>query len=92
VGQEGVSEIWRGAFKKGSERILLESDWNPADFNFEGSHRQDVDKVLLNGVLKLAEILEMQPRQVAELVQRNTECFWGRLRTTPLVMTKRSNR
>lgn len=61
--------------RRGRARMLLESDWNPADFDFRGSHRQDVDKVLVNGVIRLAEILEETPEEVAALLARNTEDF-----------------
>lgn len=61
--------------RRGRERFLLESDWNTADFDFRGSHRQDIDKILLNGVLRLAELLEETPEEVAALLASNTEEF-----------------
>eukprot|EP00940_MAST-03C_sp_MAST-3C-sp2_P000411 g411.t1 len=59
----------------GESRILLESDWHPADFVFPGSNRRDVDKILLNGVLDMARMLEWDALRVAKTVERNTSLF-----------------
>lgn len=61
--------------RRGRARMLLESDWNPADFDFRGSQQQDVDKILVNGVIRLAELLEEPPEDVAATLARNTDDF-----------------
>lgn len=81
---------WTNLFKKGAGkflrdlvdtvpngecRILLESDWHPADFVFPGSKRRDVDKILLNGLIDIASMLDWTPKRVADTLERNTEVF-----------------
>lgn len=81
---------WTNLFKKGAaqflrdlvdtvpngeSRILLESDWHPADFVFPGSKRRDVDKILLNGLADIASMLDWTPKRVADTVERNTVLF-----------------
>eukprot|EP00957_Ditylum_brightwellii_P087657 6674635-Ditylum_brightwellii.AAC.1 len=60
---------------KGVRRFLIESDWNTADFNFPGSDIPDVDKVLLAGLERLAELLGWDPGRVAAQLAENTRHF-----------------
>jgi len=71
-----IGKLVRGLVDDGGEcRLLLESDWNSENFNFPGASWSDVDKILLWGVSKLAEILDWEPKRVAELLRDNTGIF-----------------
>ena len=71
-----IEKLVRGLVADGGEcRLLLESDWNSENFNFPGASRSDVDKILLWGVSKLAEILDWTPQRVADLLRDNTDLF-----------------
>ena len=59
----------------GEYRLLIESDWNPIDFDFEGSDRRDSDKILMNGLLDLSDMLGWEPARTAEVLSDNTARF-----------------
>ena len=59
----------------GECRLLIESDWNPIDFDFEGSDRRDSDKILMNGLLDLSDMLGWEPARTAEVLSENTARF-----------------
>lgn len=63
----------------GGTRMLIESDYDFPDY--PGSHPWDADKILLNGVLTLSEMLDWDPAVVALRMEENTRAF---LRTLPL--------
>mmetsp|Transcript_37876 Transcript_37876/g.113206 ORF Transcript_37876/g.113206 Transcript_37876/m.113206 type:complete len:229 (-) Transcript_37876:93-779(-) len=59
----------------GESRLLVESDWNPVDFDFSGSDKRDADKILLHSVIDLASMLGWSPTKVAQTVAANTLLF-----------------
>ena len=59
----------------GISRFLLESDWHPLDFDFEGSIRFDVDKILLNGLIRISDMLDLSPDVMATHFESNTKEF-----------------
>ena len=59
----------------GEYRLLIESDWNPIDFDFEGSDRRDSDKILMNGLIDLSEMLGWEPERTAKVLADNTVRF-----------------
>ena len=61
----------------GISRFLLESDWHPLDFDFDGSNRLDVDKILLNGLITMSSMLDLSPEVMAAHFESNTRGFLG---------------
>ena len=61
----------------GISRFLLESDWHPLDFDFEGSTCKDVDKILLNGLLTISSMLGLKPEVMADHFESNTNAFFS---------------
>ena len=59
----------------GISRFLLESDWHPLDFDFDGSNRLDVDKILLNGLITISSMLDLSPEVMAAHFESNTPAF-----------------
>lgn len=60
----------------GMRRFVIESDWHPSDWDFEGSRSDDADKILLNGVLDLSQMLEMSDvESCARMLIENTASF-----------------
>jgi len=59
----------------GQCRLLIESDWNPIDFDFEGTDRRDSDKILMNGLIDLSEMLGWEPERTASVLAENTDRF-----------------
>ena len=64
----------------GDCRLLIESDWNPIDFDFEGSDRRDSDKILMNGLIDLSEMLGWEPERTAKVLADNTVRFLNNMR------------